>query len=116
MNARKRSADSAQSNVAPANVRGHLRMAWRLLHNSGIMVRRLRMGWVLLLCVSALVSRPAVAGQAQPTATTDIAEATAAAAERQVSQLTSQRALLAKRYQDELDAIDRLKKQRASWR
>jgi hypothetical protein len=74
------------------------------------------MGWVLLLCVSALVSRPAVAGQAQPTATTDIAEATAAAAERQVSQLTSQRALLAKRYQDELDAIDRLKKQRASWR
>jgi hypothetical protein len=38
------------------------------------------------------------------------------AAERQVLRLTSQRALLAKRYQDELDAIDRLKKQRASWR
>jgi hypothetical protein len=74
------------------------------------------MGWVSLLCVGALSGRPAAAGQSQPTATTQIAEATAAAAERQVSQLTSQRSLLAKRYQDELDAIDRLKKQRASWR
>jgi hypothetical protein len=37
-------------------------------------------------------------------------------AERQVAQLSSQRVGLAKRYQDELDAIDRLKKQRASWR
>jgi hypothetical protein len=37
-------------------------------------------------------------------------------AERQVAQLSSQRAGLAKRYQDELDAIDRLKKQRPSWR
>lgn len=37
-------------------------------------------------------------------------------AERRVVQLTALRAGLAKRYQDELDAIDRLKKQRASWR
>jgi hypothetical protein len=40
----------------------------------------------------------------------------AAAAERRAAQLSSQREALAKRYQDELDALDRLKKQRASWR
>jgi len=80
------------------------------------MVLRLRMGLVLLLCVGAAFGPSAAAGQSQPTTTTDIAEATAVAAERQVSQLTLKRALLAKRYQDELDAIDRLKKQRASWR
>ena len=47
-----------------------------------------------------------------------VAQATADAtsANQRAAQLTNQRASLAKRYQDELDTIDRLKKQRASWR
>ncbi|HUC07493.1 MAG TPA: hypothetical protein VMR96_05335, partial [Solirubrobacterales bacterium] len=47
---------------------------------------------------------------------TTIAESATKGAERQVAQLTVVRASLAKRYKDELDQIDRLKNQRASWR
>jgi hypothetical protein len=51
----------------------------------------------------------------QLAASTDSASATAKDAEHRVAQLALNRAALAQRYQDELEAIDRLKKQRASW-
>jgi hypothetical protein len=71
--------------------------------------------WWLVLILT-LVS---VGAHAQPglgTAATDRAETAANAAERQVAQLTSRRAELKQRYEDEVADIDRLKKQRASWR
>jgi DNA repair exonuclease SbcCD ATPase subunit len=64
------------------------------------------------LAQSTLQGRPAAVSVAM----TDTAEAKTTTAERRVAQLAAQRSVLAKRYQDELDAIDRLKKQRASWR
>jgi hypothetical protein len=74
--------------------------------------------WLLvlaLLVVSITASaRPGEA--AHPAAVTDVAEASARAAERRVTRLAVHRAGIAKRYQGELAAIDRLKKQRASWR
>jgi hypothetical protein len=73
--------------------------------------------WWLVLTLTLLVS---VGAHAQPrqetTATTNRAETAANAAERQVVQLTSRRAELKQRYEDEVADIDRLKKQRASWR
>lgn len=74
--------------------------------------------WALVLAVmvaSATVSaepRPA----APPMAATAGAETATRTAERQVQQLTTSRAQLAQRYQDQLTQIDRLKNQRASWR
>lgn len=44
------------------------------------------------------------------------AQADAGALERRVNQLAQQRGALAKTYAEQLEAIDRLKKQRASWR
>jgi hypothetical protein len=73
----------------------------------------LRWPFVLALVMAGSV---ASAQPSQSVAVTDSAEASAKAAERRVSQLASQRSELARRYQDELDAIDRLKTQRASWR
>jgi hypothetical protein len=74
--------------------------------------------WVLVLAVmvaSATVSaEPRLIAPAM-TATTS-AETATRAAERQVQQLTTSRADLAQRYQDQLTQIDRLKNQRASWR
>jgi hypothetical protein len=64
------------------------------------------------LAQSTLQARPAAVSVAM----TATAEAKTTTAERRVMQLATQRSVLAKRYQDELDAIDRLKKQRASWR
>jgi recombinational DNA repair ATPase RecF len=52
---------------------------------------------------------------ADPSAT-DRAHTAEMAAEQRMSQLAAQRSQLTARYQDELSAIDRLKKQRASWR
>lgn len=76
-----------------------------------VMVRRLLM--LMVLVVSATAS-----AESGPSArlSTDNAEAAAKDAEHRVAQLALYRAGLAKRYQDELDAIDRLKRQRASWR
>lgn len=73
----------------------------------------------LLILTLLVVSSTASAQSGQSThlsAATDNAEAAAKDAEHRVAQLALQRAGLAKRYQDELDAIDRLKTQRASWR
>jgi hypothetical protein len=70
--------------------------------------------WLVLtlIVVSALA-------QAQPSpspAATNSAETATAVAERQVVLLTARRAELKQRYEDEVADIDRLKKQRASWR
>jgi hypothetical protein len=60
------------------------------------------------------------AGQGQPaaalSAATDKADVAVRDADHRVAQLALYRASLKKRYRDELDAIDRLKNQRASWR
>src|SRR5689334_21571116 len=82
--------------------------------------------WLLVLLLSGVsATTRAQAGQPmkstaatamKPAAATENAAAAAGAAERQVGQLTTQKAALEKRYNDEVDAIDRLKKQRPSWR
>jgi hypothetical protein len=63
----------------------------------------------------ALVTASAVAS-AQPASPTERAIQGAAAAEQTVGGLTRQRGQLGERYQAELVAIDRLKKEKASWR
>jgi hypothetical protein len=74
--------------------------------------------WLLVLVVT-VASATAVADSRpapQPVAATSIAESAARSAEHQVAQLAVYRASLARRYKDELEQIDRLKNQRASWR
>lgn len=81
------------------------------------MGRRLLPGVVLLTLASVSLAAPTTwAGQPVSSTATDVAATTTQAAEQRVAQLAARRAALARRYQDELDAIDRLKKQRASWR
>src|SRR6185503_3443787 len=76
--------------------------------------------WFVLTLVVVSVgahAQPAPSVQAtQATAVTNQAETAANTDERQVAQLTSRRAALKQRYEDEVADIDRLKKQRASWR
>jgi len=74
--------------------------------------------WLLILTLSTAstaASGQAVQPQAQQAAT-DRAATGARDAEARVVRLAARRAELAQRYQEELDAIDRLKNQRASWR
>ena len=66
-----------------------------------------------LACV--LVMAPAVAW-AQAAPQTTAAQASVSTDELAVNQAAARRAQTAKRYQDQLAAIDRLKKQKASWR
>jgi hypothetical protein len=66
-----------------------------------------------LACV--LVMAPAVA-LAQAVPQTTAAQATVVADEQGVTQAAIRRAQTAQRYQDQLAAIDRMKKQKASWR
>src|SRR6185436_4431585 len=70
--------------------------------------------WLVLTLMVASVGARAQPGH--ETNATNQAETAANAAERQVVQLTSRRASLKQRYEDEVADIDRLKKQRASWR
>ncbi|HEX5061278.1 MAG TPA: hypothetical protein VFV99_18050 [Kofleriaceae bacterium] len=78
---------------------------------------------VWLTCVLSVVSTTAWAQSAQPTtasavATIPVAQAQQAAksAEQKLVTLTNQRVDLRRRYDEQLSAIDRLKKQKASWR
>ncbi len=80
----------------------------------GVLLPRRMSRWFLAL-VLAVASATGVA-MAQPAPATSRAQADASVLERKVSQLSAQRTQLANRYADELEAIDRLKKQRASWR
>ncbi len=66
--------------------------------------------WLALILVLASASAWADPGQADP------AIGAAASADKALGQLLAQRTQLAKKYQDEIDAIDRLKKEKASWR
>jgi hypothetical protein len=68
-----------------------------------------------VLRVICLVAAVSTAAWADPSATNK-AQAAEVAAEQRVAQLTAQRAQLNARYQEELAAIDRLKKSKASWR
>lgn len=70
---------------------------------------------VLALLVASATGR-ALAQAPQPAQVTAKAEADTTAGERKVAQLGAQRAALAKTYAEQLEAVDRLKKQRASWR
>jgi hypothetical protein len=74
--------------------------------------------WLLVLVVtvaSSTVMAESRSAQQSGEATT-VAESAARLAEHQVAQATLYRANLAKRYKEELERIDRLKNQRASWR
>jgi hypothetical protein len=73
----------------------------------------------------ALVTAPAVAWAqgapapvvaTNPSAATDAALAATSAAQRQVAQVAGERGQIAQRYQEQLASIDRLKKERPSWR
>lgn len=66
-----------------------------------------------VLCLLAVVA--STTAWADPSAT-DRAQAAETAAEQRAGQLAAQRTQLNARYQDELASIDRLKKQKASWR
>lgn len=73
-----------------------------------------------LACVLAVASAPAWAQPAQRPAAASVsvetAQQRAKASEQRVQTATSQRTQLRRRYDDQLSAIDRLKKQKASWR
>src|SRR5690348_10154716 len=71
--------------------------------------------WLVLTLMVVSVSARAQANQ-QSTAATNGAELVASGAEQQVAHLAARRAELKQRYEDEVAEIDRLKKQRASWR
>ena len=71
--------------------------------------------WWLVLTLM-VVSLSARAQASQPTAATNGAEMVANAAEQEVAHRAARRAELKQRYEDEVAEIDRLKKQRASWR
>src|SRR5437764_13967588 len=74
--------------------------------------------WLLVLVVT--VASPALSAESralrQSSEVTTAAESAAKQAEHQVVQAALYRASLAKRYKEELEQIDRLKNQRASWR
>jgi hypothetical protein len=94
--------------VKPCDI-GHLAVARRLLPY-GPVLRVFR-----VLCLVAVVSTTAWADASQP-GPVDRAASAEVASEQRVGQLTAQRAQLNTRYQDELASIDKLKKQKASWR
>src|SRR4051812_32779942 len=82
----------------------HLDVARRVLSPRSVLRR-------LYLCF-VLMAFPAIAwGQAVPQA-----ETTVKTDEQKVAQLGAQRGTVAQRYQDQLATVDRLKKQKASWR
>jgi len=70
--------------------------------------------WFLALVLS--VASATGSAMAQSPQITSKAQAETQAAERRASQLAGARAALAKTYAEQLEVIDRLKKQRASWR
>jgi hypothetical protein len=69
--------------------------------------------WIVLVLVVA----PAIASaQSSPTTVTEKAQYDSHQLERRVTALTANRNALAKQYEDQLKAVDRLKQQRVSWR
>lgn len=83
----------------------------------GLLSSRTVLRSVWLTCVLLVVAPAAAWAQSVPQPAAVIkAEGTVIAAEQKVGQLAAQRAQLTARYQQQLSAIDRLKKQKASWR
>jgi hypothetical protein len=78
--------------------------------------------WWLVLAIAVASStasaepRPPAAAPAAALAVTATTETAMRSAEQLVTRLSAKREALAKRYQDQLGQIDRLKNQRASWR
>jgi hypothetical protein len=74
--------------------------------------------WLLVLAVAVASSTASAEPRqtAQPVAVTTMTETTVKTAEQRVARLAVQHETLAKRYQGQLEQIDRLKNQRASWR
>lgn len=76
---------------------------------------------IWLVCLVLVASSTAWAQPARPAATASAAsveqlQVRVRSAEQKVAQLTAQRTQLRRRYDEQLSAIDRLKKQKASWR
>lgn len=71
---------------------------------------------VLVLLVASATGRAMAQSAPGSPQVTAKAQVEAASLERKVGQLSAQRTQLAKAYAEQLEAIDRLKKQRASWR
>jgi hypothetical protein len=70
--------------------------------------------WLIVL---VLAVAPAIASaQSSPTSVTQKAQDDVRVTERRVTTLNANRNALAKQYEDQLRAVDRLKEQRASWR
>jgi hypothetical protein len=74
--------------------------------------------WLMVLAIVVASSTASAESReaAQPVAVTTMTEGAVKSAEQQASQLAVKRETLARRYQNQLDQIDRLKNQRASWR
>src|SRR5690242_1409591 len=74
--------------------------------------------WLMVLAIAVASSTASAESReaAQPVAVTAMTEGAVKSAEQQASQLAVKRETLARRYQNQLDQIDRLKNQRASWR
>ena len=89
-------------------VNKHLGVARGVLHP--VAVSR----WVLALVLSVASATGSAMAQSAPV--TAKAAADASVLERKATQLGGQRSVLAKTYAEQLEVIDRLKKQRASWR
>ena len=89
-------------------VNKHLGVARGVLHP--VAVSR----WFLVLVLSVASATGSAMAQSAPV--TAKAAADASVLDRKVSQLAAQRGALAKTYAEQLEVIDRLKKQRASWR
>jgi hypothetical protein len=79
----------------------------RWVLKQGLVVRSLWLACVLAVAAPSAIARAQSADQAAATVTT---------ADQKVSTLLGQRAQLTSRYQQQLAAVDRLKKQKASWR
>src|SRR5690349_15675646 len=89
----------------------NLAMARGVLSHGAVM----RSLW--LSCVLAVAAPAAAWAQAAPSpAQVDKVRATVQQLEQKLAQAASQRSQLTARYQQQLTAIDRLKKQKASWR
>lgn len=71
---------------------------------------------VLAIAVASSTASAEPLHAAQPVAVTAMTEGAVRSAEQQATQLAVKRENLARRYQSQLDQIDRLKNQRASWR
>ena len=69
-----------------------------------------------LTCLLLVASVTARAQPARPAATVEQLQAGVRGAQHKLAQLAAQRTQLRRRYDDQLTAIDRLKKQKASWR